>query len=107
MLLFYNLMENFNESLLESIKDSIDKMDVKHHVSILRILKSNDKITLNENMNGFYINLSFLPPETIEEIEKYIIFISEQEKSLTIVEDKKRELSFTLLQEVDKDLIKT
>ena len=101
-------MENFDESLLESMKDSIDKMDVKHHVSILRMyLKSNEKITLNENMNGFYINLSFLPPETIDEIEKYIIFISEQEKSLTILEDKKRELSFTLLQEVDKDLIKT
>ena len=93
--------------MLESIKDSIDKMYVKHHVSVLRIFKSNEKITLNENMNGFYINLSFLPPETIDEIEKYIIFISEQEKSLTILEDKKRELSFTLLQEVDKDLIKT
>ena len=77
-------MENENEELLESIKDSIDKMDLKHHIVILKILKSNEKITLNENMNGFYINLSFLPSETVKEIEKYILYIHEQEKSFNI-----------------------
>ena len=91
-------MEIFNEVLLESLKNAIDKMDVKHHVVILKILKSNKNITLNENMNGFYINLSFLPFDTVCEIEKYINYIEEQEKSLNIVEDKKRQLS-TLLNE--------
>ena len=33
-------------------------------IAILKILKSNKNITLNGNMNGFYINLSFLPCET-------------------------------------------
>ena len=91
-------MEILNETLLESIKNAIDKMDVKHHVVILKILKSNKNITINENMNGFYINLSFLPFDTVCEIENYIKYINEQEKSLNIIEDRKRELS-TLLNE--------
>lgn len=86
-------MENSNEALLESIKDSIDKMDVKHHIAILKILKSNKNITLNGNMNGFYINLSFLPCETVCEIDNYIKYINDQEKSFLLFEDKKREMS--------------
>ena len=73
-------MEVIDEVVLESIKDSIDRMDVKNHIAILRILKLNKNITLNENMNGFYINLSFLPIETVKEIKLYIKYVESQEK---------------------------
>ena len=84
-------MEVIDEMVLESIKESIDKMDMKNHIDILRILKSNKNITLNENMNGFYINLSFLPIETVDEIKKYINIVDQDEdkkhKLPTLLED--------------------
>ena len=97
-------MEIIDEAVLESIKESIDKMDVKNHIAILKILKSNKKVTLNENMNGFYINLSFLPIETVNEIEKYIKYIDDQEKSFVVFEDKKREMSILLDDEDNETL---
>jgi hypothetical protein len=83
------------EVILESIKNSIDKMNKIQHVEILRILKNHD-VKLNENRNGTYINISFLPTNVIEELQKYVSYIEEQEKSLEIIEIQKRELSSTM-----------
>lgn len=63
---------DLREIQLEDIKEKVNKMSLYHHVMILKILKENKTITLNENMNGFYINLSFLPHETIDQIQDYI-----------------------------------
>ena len=77
--------------VLEKIKTKIEAMDKKHHVEVLKILKKNPAIKLNENMNGVFVNLSFLPKESIEDLEKYIHYIEDQEMSLQTVEYQKRE----------------
>lgn len=79
---------------LELIKASIDTMSKLQHVEILKILKSNKNVKLNENRNGVYINLSFLPENCIEEMRKYISYIEDQEQTLLIAEQKKIELSY-------------
>lgn len=86
----------FGEVKLESMKSSIGKMSKFQHIEILKILKNNKNVKINENRNGIYINLSFLPIETIIEIEKYVMYIEEQEKTLEIVENKKLELSYSI-----------
>jgi hypothetical protein len=62
-----------------------------HHIEILRILKNLPNVKLNENKSGVYINLTFLPKETLDEISYYINYIAEQEKTLKIVETQKTE----------------
>lgn len=80
-----------NSSVLETIKSKIEMMDKKHHIEVLKILKKNPAIKLNENKNGVFVNLSFLPKESVEDLEKYIHYIDDQESSLLTVEYQKRE----------------
>jgi cobyrinic acid a,c-diamide synthase len=84
------------ERELELIKSSIDKMTQIQHIEILKILKNNKVVKLNENKNGVYINLSFLPDESVEEMKKYVVYIEEQEKLLQIIENQKLELSYSI-----------
>jgi hypothetical protein len=74
---------------LESIKQCIESMDKMHHIEILKILKKNPSIKLNENKSGVFINISFLPEETMSDIKEYINYIKDQESSLKSMESQK------------------
>ena len=80
---------------LEILKNKIEKMSKTHHIEILKILKMNSNIKLNENKSGVYVNLSFLPQESIKEIEKYLNYIQDQESSLFTLENQKEEFKNT------------
>jgi hypothetical protein len=71
---------------LENIKKQIEQMDKSHHVEILKILKQNNSITLNENKSGVYVNLSFLPENTLDDVKKYMKYINIQEDSIQLLE---------------------
>lgn len=77
--------------MLELIKNRIEKMDKAHHIEILKILKQNNSITLNENKSGVYVNLSFLPDEIIQGIQKYLSYIDAQEASIGALESQQTE----------------
>lgn len=85
-------VQSFSTINLEIIKSKIENMSKKHHIEILKILKTNSLIKINENKSGIYINLSFLPNETISELYKYIDYISKQEDSLNNIENQKNML---------------
>lgn len=74
---------------LEDLKNKIEFMSKMHHVEILKIMKKNQNIKLNENKNGVYINLSFLPQITVDEIMNYVSYINDQENSLQSLEIQK------------------
>ena len=74
---------------LEFIKSKIENMSKKHHIEILKILKTKSSIKINENKSGIFINLSFLPNETVDELYKYIDYIAKQEDSLNNIENQK------------------
>jgi hypothetical protein len=79
---------NYN---LEEIKTDIERMNKTHHIEVLRILKKNGTIKLNENKSGVFVNLSFLPPNAVEEIIKYVNYVKDQESSIQCVENQKEE----------------
>jgi hypothetical protein len=79
---------------LENIKNAIELMNKYHQIEILKILKKNAS-KLNENKSGVYVNMSFLPEETIVELEKYIDYIKDQEESLVKMEYQKEEFKNT------------
>jgi hypothetical protein len=89
-----------NEAKLEFIKSSIESMGKQQHIEVLGILKKHENVTINENRNGVYINLSFLPEDVVCDLENYIRFIQEQEQNLSSVETQKKE--FEKMAEVAK-----
>ena len=77
------------------LKDKIEKMTKMQQLDILRILKKNPAIKLNENKSGIFVNISFLPNDSIEEIEKYVKYICDQESELNLLENQKQEFKNT------------
>ena len=74
---------------LEQIKQKIESMDKMHHIEILKIMKKNPSTKLNENKSGVFINLAFLPQETMTEVQEYLNYIQDQESSLKSMESQK------------------
>ena len=75
---------------LENLKKTIETLNKYHQVEILKILTKN-LCKINENKSGCYVNLSFLNESSIEEIEKYIAYVKDQEESLNTMEYQKEE----------------
>ena len=86
------------EQLLESMKNNIEKMGKIQHLEILKILKKYPAVKLNENRNGVYINVSYLPDEVIEELQKFLDYMKEQESNLELIESQKEEYKSTINQ---------
>jgi subtilase family serine protease len=85
-------MKTMSESMsLESLKTQIEAMNKTQHIEILKILRSNPLVKLNENKSGVYINLSFLPMEILSEVQEYVHYIQDQESSLKSMEYQKQE----------------
>lgn len=77
---------------LISLKNQIENLDKIHHIKILNILKNND-IKYSENRNGIFINMNSFNEQTIDEINKILLYIKNQEKNLIDIENIKQELS--------------
>lgn len=74
---------------LEQLKTKIEKLNKQHHIEVLKLLKKNNNVTLNENKSGVYVNLSILPEEAIADISDYVEYIEAQEATLSSVETQK------------------
>lgn len=91
--IFNDNFENIDK--LENLKDNIENMDKKHQIEILRILKNDKSIVLNENINGVFVNLSDISDKTINMIQKYILYVDKQNNNIIQIENKKEELQKT------------
>ena len=90
-------------SSLENIKQKIDGMDEKHHLHVGSILRKNPQIKLNSNKTGTLVNLSTIPEETIDEIVKYLNYVSDQEYSISQIETTAEELKQFISEKDHKD----
>ena len=77
---------------LESLKTTIEKMNKTQHIEILKILKKHAQVVINENRNGVYINLSYLPGGAVDELDTYIHYVWDQERTIETFELQKKEL---------------
>lgn len=82
-------------SNLNCLKEKIEGVSKFHQIEILKILKSDDTITINENKNGIFINMTSLKESTITELEDYLKYVNTQEKQLNDIEVEKDKLSNT------------
>ena len=83
-----------NESL-SSIKDKIEKMPKNNQIEILKILQKYQNIKLNENKSGIFVNLSVLSKEILDEIDKYVNYVNDQETVINTIETQKQEFKNT------------
>ena len=89
---------------LDTIKTKIESLDKSHQIEVLRIIKRNPAITLNENKSGIYINLTFLAEDTLTELCEFIRYISDQEQLLDPMETQKQDFkNIFFLDKEDKD----
>lgn len=96
-------INSYNTADLEFIKNKIEALPVNHQMEILKILSKN-LCKLNENKNGVFVNMSFLPDNIIGDIKGYIEFVKEQETSFDTIEYQKEEFKNSYFNEKqDKD----
>jgi len=74
---------------LLKIKTSVENMNKFHQVGVLKLLSSKENLTINENNNGVFINLSDLDDTVLKELADYIQYVSEQESDLDQHEQEK------------------
>jgi hypothetical protein len=84
---------------LNHLKERIENLNKFHQVEILKLLKTDDTCTLNENKNGIFINLTSLNDKIIYEIEKYLEYVQKQETQLSETETQKSILSNTFFKD--------
>jgi len=84
---------------LEELKSKIENLNKQHHIEVLKILKKNNGVTLNENKSGVYVNLSLLPEQSITDIFNYVKYIEEQEAALSSLETQKLDFKNTFFNE--------
>lgn len=75
---------------LDNVKEKIECMNKENQIEILKLLRKNINVKLNENKSGTFVNLSYLPDEVVEDIQKYIEYINVQERNLQSTESKKQ-----------------
>ena len=88
---------------LEQLKTRVEKLEKDQQIEILRILNEDQKIKLNENKSGVYVNLSFLSEDVMIKIKNYLNYISEQEKILRMTENKKENFAKTYFDDDDDE----
>jgi len=74
---------------LSKIKTSVEMMNKFHQIGVLKLLSSKKDLTINENNNGVFINLSDLDDTVLKELLDYIQYVSEQESDLDHHEQEK------------------
>ena len=77
---------------IEDLKTKIEKMEDIHQLHIGSILKRYPEIKLNSNKSGVLINIATIPEAVLEEIQQYVEYVMDQEKTLSIVENTTEDL---------------
>jgi len=86
-------------SNLIQLKEKIENLNKFHQIEVLKLLKSDDTCTLNENKNGIFVNLTGLSDELIFDLNKYLDYVQTQEKQLSEIEKQKNILSNTFFKD--------
>ena len=74
-----------------SLIQKISALESKDHIVIGTILRKYPTVKLNENKGGVMVNIATVPDDAIQEIEKYLSYISTQQTVLNKIESETNE----------------
>lgn len=80
---------------INNVKEKIEIMNKHHQIEVLRILKKDKNIVLNENNNGVFVNISYLDEITLSNLVKYIEYVENQTTNIETIENQKNEIETT------------
>lgn len=98
-----NDINNFSVSELDYIRETIENMNKFNQIEVLRILKKNNDVILNENKYGVHINLSEVKKDILNELSVYIKYVNAQEIALNSIEQQKEDYRNTYFSKDIKD----
>tara|TARA_Y100000389_G_scaffold205108_1_gene263293 strand:+ start:17210 stop:17500 length:291 start_codon:yes stop_codon:yes gene_type:complete len=79
-------------SKLEDLKASIEKMSLSQQKEVLVLLYKKGHVSISENQNGSFINLSCLRPSDIAGLNQFVAYVQAQQDTLARGEKHKDEL---------------
>lgn len=95
----------YDYSKLNYIREQIENMSKFNQVEVLRILSNaEEEVTINENKYGIHINLSELNTNILDQLMKYIKYISNQEFYLNNLEQEKEKYKNTFFVKDNKEM---
>ncbi len=74
------------------IKEKIELLSKQHQIELLRILSVIPGISISENNNGVFINLTQQNDIVFEKIENFLEYVSVQQKSLSLLEKRQDDI---------------
>jgi hypothetical protein len=75
------------------LKEKIERLNKFHQVEIMKILHSHNEVTLNENNNGIFVNLSTIDKSIINEIKEYLEYVNTIQDDFNDIEMQKNLLT--------------
>jgi hypothetical protein len=70
-----------NRSKKEWLKDQLDKLEVNEHIQVYSIIKKYTE-NITKSSTGVYVSSEHLTDECLLEMEKYILFCTDQRKRM-------------------------
>ena len=67
-------------------------MPAAHQLEVLRILADEESVSMNENSNGTFVNLTSLTADVVQRLAKYVQYVQDQQDRLSRVEAEKARL---------------
>jgi hypothetical protein len=80
---------------INKVKEKIEIMNKHHQIEVLRMLKKDKNIVLNENNNGVFVNISYLDETILSNLVKYIEYVENQTTNIETIENQKNEIETT------------
>ena len=82
----------YTSKKLEQMCKIIDSFPKEEHIEILKIINSNNNLTLSENNNGTFIHMEDLPDNTLNLIQERITYFLKQQNDFDLIENEKNVL---------------
>ena len=76
---------------LNVLKQKLENLSINNQLEVYKIFEKNE-IPITENNNGCFINITNINDKIIQEINDFLVYISNQEKQLCTIEEEKKKL---------------
>ena len=87
-----------NSDELKNLRNRIHNFSIDKQLEIFKMCKAKGML-FTENNNGIFINMTELSTIEVNEIDKYVKYIQEQEKELEFAEKEKEKINVILAQQ--------